>query len=358
MFVGPQGVGKRCFAFALAKTLLCRRHFTPGGDPDPDFDESKPWIAQEELARFTPCGECDSCKQFEQSDETLNGVARPTHPDFFYVAKPKDKTLFPLELLIGDKENRMRSGLCFDLNRTPFVGGRKIAVIDDADYFNQECSNALLKTLEEPPQDTLIFLIGTSASKQLPTIRSRCQIFRFKSLPEETVAEIMLNRGLVETKEEAAAVAKVANGSIHEAEKALDTKFNEFREYLMGELSKQPPLRAVELATKMNAFIDAAGKEPVLRRVRLRNVLKAAIDFYRAAYIAGEREEKLSEEQCAGNVTERYANRYASESYYYPSIVLACIERTLDALEQIDRNANLPFIVDAWCYELGDKTRV
>jgi len=63
------------------------------------------------------------------------------------------------------------------------MGGRKVAIIDDADHLNEEGANCLLKTLEEPPPCSVLILIGTSADKQLPTIRSRCQTIRFSPLP-------------------------------------------------------------------------------------------------------------------------------------------------------------------------------
>ncbi|MCF0234344.1 MAG: hypothetical protein HUK22_05120, partial [Thermoguttaceae bacterium] len=133
LFVGPNGVGKRAFAFALAKTLLCRRHFVKRGEeigPAPD-EELSP---EEELRRFLPCEVCESCRQFELRPNSAE-VFLPTHPDFHYVCKPPERSLLPLELLVGDKENRSRSGLCYELNKTAFMGGRKIAIIDDADFF-------------------------------------------------------------------------------------------------------------------------------------------------------------------------------------------------------------------------------
>ena len=103
LFVGPEGIGKRSFALKLAQALLCRTR------PEQAMD---------------PCGECPACVQ----------VAARTHPDLMVVAKPKDKSFLPLELLIGDKEHRMRRGLCHGIALKPFMGGRKIAIIDDADY--------------------------------------------------------------------------------------------------------------------------------------------------------------------------------------------------------------------------------
>ena len=125
LFVGPPGIGKKLFALQLAQGLLCERR------PEEALD---------------PCGECPSCAQ----------VLAGTHPDVVVVKKPTDKNFIPLELLIGDKEHRMREGLCHDISLKPYSGRRKVAVIDDADYLNQEGANALLKTLEEPPPKSLL----------------------------------------------------------------------------------------------------------------------------------------------------------------------------------------------------------
>ncbi len=152
LFAGPEGIGKRTFALKLAQAMLCTTR------PEETLD---------------PCGTCPSCVQ----------VAAGTHPDLHLVGKPEDKSFIPLELLIGDREHRRREGLCHNIGLKPYLGGRKIAMIDDADYLNAEGANSLLKTLEEPPPRSVLILIGTSPAKQLPTIRSRCQLIRFRPLP-------------------------------------------------------------------------------------------------------------------------------------------------------------------------------
>ena len=126
-----------------------------------------------------------------------SGRWRGTHPDVHLLARPADKAFIPVELFIGDKEHRMREGLCYDISLKPYSGRRKVAIIDDADYFNKEGANCLLKTLEEPPPKSVLILIGTSEQRQLPTIRSRCQVVRFRPLAESDVAEILVEQGLV-----------------------------------------------------------------------------------------------------------------------------------------------------------------
>ncbi len=160
LFLGPAGIGKRMFAERLAMTLQCSRN------------------APE---RMEPCGECLSCRQ------ALEGK----HPDILHVVKPEERAFIPIDLFIGPKEARRQVGLCAELAKKPVYEKRKIAIIDDADFLNIEGANAMLKTLEEPPKNSIIILIGTSTARQLPTIRSRCQIVRFAPLETEIVERIL-----------------------------------------------------------------------------------------------------------------------------------------------------------------------
>src|ERR1700722_353926 len=190
LFVGPSGIGKRAFAHKLAQSLFCQA--TPS----------------EQLA---PCGTCDSCVQ------TLAG----THPDLHVVAKPTDRAAIPVSAFIGDDQHRMREGLCHQIALKPFMGGRRVAIIEDADYLNEEGANALLKTLEEPPPRSVLILIATNVERQLPTIRSRAQIVRFAPLDDEVVARL-LTRNSNATSDEAARLASFAEGSIERAQEMAD----------------------------------------------------------------------------------------------------------------------------------------
>ncbi len=202
LFVGPAGIGKRTFAERLAQALLC---------PHLDLDT------------LSPCGHCDSCVQ----------VAAHTHPDLSIIEKPADKSFIPLSAFVGDEARRMREGLCHDIALRPFMGGRKVAIIDDADYLNEESANSLLKTLEEPPPRSILILIGTSADRQLPTIRSRAQTIRFRPLEPSAVARILLERGLAPDADEAQRMATFSEGSIQRAVALADDELWSFRSELL-----------------------------------------------------------------------------------------------------------------------------
>lgn len=356
LFVGPQGIGKRVFAFQLAKTLLCRRQFAEAGSPILRDGESVESASNEELlARFQPCGECDSCKQFD-FDVVATEVVMPTHPDFIYVRKPAERSFIPIELLIGEREARMQSGFCAELRRTTFLGGRRVAILDDADYLNEEGANALLKTLEEPPKNTIVILVGTSATKQLPTIRSRCQIFRFAPLTSANVADVLLTQEAVGSPEEAEAIARNSGGSMTEAYRALNPDFSQFLHTLLTELSRTP-FNAVQLAAKVCEYVDAGGKEGSVRRPRLQHILLSALVYFRTMYRELVADGARFDSEPGFATARPFARRALNAREHSPEYVLACEERTLEALEQIDRNANLPFVVEAWLYDLGEYRR-
>jgi DNA polymerase III subunit delta' len=289
LFVGPPGIGKRTFAFRLAQSLLCER------------------VASHNLA---PCGECPSCRQVR----SLN------HPDVQWVSKPADKAFIPLELLIGDAEHRMRAGLCYNIALKPYSGRHKIAIIDDADYLNKEGANCLLKTLEEPPPKSLLILVGTSEQRQLPTIRSRCQIVRFQPLAEGDVAELLVEHGLCNDPALAGAAAALSRGSLERAALLCEPNLMEFRRELIHLLS-QSEIDQLAAVKRIGQFVEEAGKDSAAKRHRLRLVVSLAEEFYRELLLARD-------------------------------TPAACLEICLDAYSYIDSNANQTALIEWWLDEL------
>src|SRR4051812_3211000 len=203
LFVGPEGIGKRSFAVCLAQALLCETR-------DPKL--------------LDPCGHCPACLQ----------VKAGTHPDFLFVRRPTGKSFIPLGLLKGDEPDYpIRQSLLCNLSLRPFCGGRKIAIIDDADFLNVEGANCMLKTLEEPPPQSVLILIGTSPDRQLPTIRSRAQIVRFQSLETATVANLLLSQKVVSDEKEAARLAAFSGGSLARAAELANPELWTFRSGLL-----------------------------------------------------------------------------------------------------------------------------
>ncbi len=318
LFVGPPGIGKRTFALKLAQGLLCER------------------VSE---ARLEPCGQCPSCHQ----------VMSLNHPDVELIGKPADKAFIPVELLIGDLEHRMRAGLCYNIALKPYSGRRKVAIIDDADYLNKEGANCLLKTLEEPPPNSVLILIGTSEQRQLPTIRSRCQIVRFQPLSETDVADLLLEKGLCTDSVAARAAAAHSDGSLARAVWWTDAIVLEFRTELL-KLLRQPDFELQPAAKMISQFVEEAGKESALKRERLRFVVSLAEQFYRAALLAVEQNELPSDSELKTAVN-------AALHWMPEGAPTTCVEVCLDAYSHIDANVNQATFIDWWLDELSSSAR-
>ena len=240
----------------------------------------------------------------------------------------------------------MQEGLCRDISLKPFMGGRKVAVIDDADDLNAEGANSLLKTLEEPPPASVLILIGTSPAKQLPTIRSRCQLVRFQALPSETIAKLLLAQGTVTSDEEARRLAGNAEGSLKQALELADPQLWTFRETLLGQLA-EPQWDSLRLAKAVQVFVEEAGKEAALRRGRLRRVVRFAAEFYRRLLheLSGGSPAKDAQlEDLVGRAREHWSKNGQTAA--------ACLDRCVEAEGQIGRNANQTTLIECWLDDL------
>jgi len=170
LFLGPEGVGKRTVALALAKAIHC-------GEAANDF-----------------CGRCANCARIEDRN----------HPDVRMIEPLAGKKEISIQQIREvEKELIFRS----------FSGKKKIAVIDPATLMNLSSQNALLKTLEEPPQESLLILIASNAGALLPTLRSRCLRLAFGPLSPDLVAGFLVSqRGMKPN--EAQVFAALSMGSL------------------------------------------------------------------------------------------------------------------------------------------------
>lgn len=310
LFVGSAGIGKRTFALNLAQALLCQN--------------------AEAAERLDACGTCASCAQ----------ALAASHPDIDYVSKPADKSSMPIELLIGDREHRMREGLVARLSLKPFYGGRKIAILDDADYLQQEAANCLLKTLEEPPANAVLILLGTNEQRQLPTIRSRARIVRFDRLTDRQVSELLLRNGDAATPAEADMAASLAGGNLETARQMLDESVREFRGQFLMELVR-PSTDTPAWAKQVLSFVDEAGKEGVFKRERLRLVVAFAEQWYGAALRQAGADDQLQS-----------MLRKAPAGALEEEMLSDLLERCVEARMQIDANANQATLVECFLDDL------
>jgi DNA polymerase III subunit delta' len=323
LLTGPSGIGKRTFARLVAKSLLCPH-----------------------ASNFTPCGKCESCVQ----------VDADSNPDVLQLAKPPEKSTIPLELLVGDRETRLREGLCYEISLKPFGGLRRVAIIDDADFLAVEGANSLLKTLEEPPPRAVIFLISTSEQRQLPTIRSRCQVIRFQPLSNDNLAKLLLRHNWVTDESIAREFAEFAEGSLGNVRFLQDEDFRAFRNELRRRLS-ETPLQFMDLAKSIVASVDSVGADGAEKRDRLRVIIKEMTYFYRQALY------EFNQPNTAGSLTGGMTKQddfvmQAAKRWPNPThIAVRAMQRCLDASSQVERFMGTAMIVESLCVELTEICR-
>ncbi len=181
IFAGPDGIGKRRVALAVAQAVNCAQG------------------TRSETLAIDACGTCASCSR----------IARGMHPDVPTVA-PGDSGA----IKIDEVRDVLRH-----VGFKPFEARRRVVIFDAAESLGRDAQNALLKILEEPPPSSMLVLVTSQAGLLLDTVRSRCPTVRFAPLDVADVsAWLMREEALPEA--QARAVAAVSRGSLAVAREA------------------------------------------------------------------------------------------------------------------------------------------
>jgi DNA polymerase-3 subunit delta' len=234
IFAGPDGVGKRMAAIALAQTLNCSTLAVSAAGTNQDA-----------------CGRCPSCTR----------IARGVHADVLLIEPGDTGTI---------KVDQVREAVERSAYR-PFEGKRRVVIIDDADAMQAEAQNALLKTLEEPPAASMFVLVSSRPDMLLPTVRSRCQLLRFGRVAAADVAAVLMRRHGYESAD-AHAAAATSDGSIGAALSGGSEDFVEARhaaaKLLQATASSRDPRRRLDGAKALAG--DRAGTDRAEMGLRLR----------------------------------------------------------------------------------------
>ena len=198
MITGPRGVGKATLAWKLAKFLLAHPPVNPN-----DMFGAPPPPATLEIDAHHPIA---------------TRMTAGSEPGLFVLKRPYDADKKKFKQQITVDEVRKLKGF-FSLSATE--GGRRIVIVDAADDMNVSAANALLKVLEEPPADALLFLISHQPSRLLPTIRSRCRELRCVTLDAEPMSAALAATG-AEVGSHSSALAELSGGSVGEALRMLN----------------------------------------------------------------------------------------------------------------------------------------
>ena len=221
LFTGPRGTGKTTTARLLAKALLCEKG--PTAEPD---------------------GTCEQC----------HAIAEGTHPD-----------VYELDAASRTGVENVREEIIGRVSYAPTRGRYKVYIIDEVHMLSTAAFNALLKTLEEPPEHVVFIMCTTDPHKVLETIQSRCQRFDFRRISNEEIVSrlgaICLEEGIEFEGDALELVASRAEGGMRDALTSLEQLIT------FGEGSV-----TLEAAERMLGALDSTDLAEIVRFIGLRDV--------------------------------------------------------------------------------------
>lgn len=234
LFVGPPGSGKLAAAQSLAQCIICEE----GGD--------------------TTCGECIR-------------VAHHTHPDVRWLTPESSK---------GYLIDQIRD-LIDDSVRTPMRAASKVYVLDRVDLLRGSAANALLKTIEEPPEGVIFILLGRTIDAVLPTIVSRCQVVPFRTIPAgQALAFVMRETGASQT--EARVALAVAGSPARAREYLASPARRQVRGLVVRTLDSLPAADGWDVIVSARELVEAVSAQLGEMRDAHEEAMRGAGDFLSA----------------------------------------------------------------------------
>lgn len=308
LLTGPEGVGKRLVALAIAEALNCA---------DPRRDEA--------ALAVDACGRCGACGR----------IARRTYPDLV-VLEPGGSASGAITV------DQVR-GVVEQTGYRPFEGRRRVFVVDEADLLVPQAQNALLKTLEEPPASAQFILVTARPDLLLDTVRSRCPRLRFGLLAATDIADLLASRHGIETRLARSAAAS-AGGSLGRALRAASGELAAARDAAAGLLESASSARDARARLGgARAFVAGQGsrRAPAADRHELRRRLQALAALLRDVEVVAAR----STAPLANADLDARLRRLAA--HYGGDRGLRAFAAVGEAVEALDRNVS-PKVVADW----------
>lgn len=314
LFCGPRGTGKTTMARLLAKAVNC------------------------ENPENAPCEKCENCVAANSG----------THPDIIEINAANETHVEDIRDLIE------RSRLA------PMQGKHKVYIIDEVHQLSSAASSALLKTLEEPPENVIFILATTDPQKLLPTIISRCQRYDFTKVRTDQIRDHLLNIAKKENiimKENAAMmIAVLSDGGMRDALSIMD----QCASYTSDEITVDAIDRIYGLATtseKIGLIEDIQNKDLASILTRIQNYEEKGIDFVRytdgmidilkdsAVYSVCKKEELLKV------LNQEEANTLSSK--ISSSMCMQICEKLLDTKSRYKQSTSAARVFEVMCLSLA-----
>lgn len=333
IFHGPEGVGKELLARGMAQLLLCA---SPVKRRLEGAEATKTGLSEITVG----CGQCEDCQT----------VRAGTHPDLHLVYRQLNREH-------SDPAVRKRKGLELGVDvvreflidkvaRTPLRGRAKVFIIREADVLNVEAQNALLKTLEEPPGATYLFLLAAALDELLPTTQSRCQVVRFQGLPTLFIEQKLREIRPDVSPQHAAWYAAQSDGSIGLAVQSVDDGLLDVAGRLNEVMSRSARNGAGELIkffTEESKLLgekfaerDAEITDTESARRGLKTLFRLASAYFAARLRSGAKQSKASGVFNGGSL----------------ELDAGHVERLATAERQLDLNANVSLVIEVLAHEL------
>ena len=316
LFSGTRGVGKTTLARIFARALNCAH--APCAEP---------------------CNTCEQCRRITQG----------THPDVIELDGASNNTV--------DDARALRETVGF----APMEGRYKIFIIDEAHMLTPQAFNALLKTLEEPPPHVVFIFATTEIHKFLPTILSRCQVFSFRHLTEETITahlgKILNLEGIPFEDSALHLIARRAAGSARDSMSLLDQVLSYGTESVNNDTVRTVlGLAGMDaLATLFDALArhDCAAaamftKELVSREVDIGFFLRELVDHFRSLFLLRQCGREPVAQLGVSNVELDFLSGFASR--FSPSYLHAAWQMLINSP---NRNAEWYFLSGIVSYKKG-----
>lgn len=325
LFHGPDGVGKDAAAAEFAMLMNC----------------------ESPVEGSEACGECKSCKdisglrpplmRFITALPTGKNESEDKDPLLTLEQEDADTYLNELSLKANDKYHQINIPGANDIrissirqlkdqaSLTGYSGKKKIFLISRADRMNPQSSNALLKILEEPPEDTILILTTARISSLLPTIVGRCQMLRFDPLSEDEIFSFIMSRFPGTGENQARFYAALSQGSITACKEIMSKDYLELRETAITYLANVITHRHLGTGREIDTVISGKDKQKVKRFLSLLSVW-----FRDAALVNAGFEVNIVNTDKLERL-KKFSENYDHESY----AIMKLIE---EAIQDVDRN--------------------
>ena len=319
LFTGLSGVGKQAVASAFAMTCNCTGLSAAEGTPP--RGRAEPPSGTDGSVVLASCGTCSSCRK----------ILAGSHPDILQVK--------PTGLHIKIAQIR---GLIETLALKPYEAQLRVVIIAEAQSLNPSAGNALLKTLEEPPDRTLLILTAPRKSDVMPTIVSRCQMVRFNPASAESIAaDLSVNHGV--SPEKAKVLSAMAQGSRNRAVDLHRSDWLRHRDWLLAASGLE---RIEEIGARPTPVLLAFAEKMFTRKAQVPFTLETMLTWLRDLIVCGHDPERV--------INTDLIDKLRKVSQKIPETVLIKkMEIIIAAQKDIEANSNLRLTLEVMMLRLG-----